>query len=112
MPTRATTIRSSSSTTERSLLTESAADHQPQPEQALAGRRTPIGAEPGAGGTHFRVWAPAHHVLDLVLLEPSAAEVPDALVVETRPTIRLRPERTAYFSGIAPEAVPGDMHLS
>src|SRR5438270_4328186 len=98
MPTRATTTRSSSSSTERSLLTESASEHQPRRQPALPCRRAPIGAEPGADGTHFRVWAPAHQALDLVLLEPSAGEAPDALVIERRQTIRLDAEEGGYFS--------------
>src|ERR1044072_5790524 len=81
---RATITRSSSSTTERSLLTESAAEHEPRRELVLAGRRAPIGAERCAGGTQFRVWAPAHHRLDLILVEPSAADKPDAPVAERR----------------------------
>jgi maltooligosyltrehalose trehalohydrolase len=73
-------------------------------------RHAPIGAEPGEGGTHFRVWAPAHQVLDVVLLEPSAAEV-DALVVPRRQTIRLRAEAGGYFSGFVPGAAPGDLYV-
>src|SRR5438132_14378635 len=110
MPTRAT-IRSSSNTTEQSLLTESAAERQPRREPAVADRRAAIGAEPGADGTHFRVWAPAHQVLDVVLLEPSAGEVPDALVVERRQTIRLEAEAGGYFSGFVPGAAPGDLYF-
>ena len=77
----------------------------------MAGRRAPIGAEPSADGTHFRVWAPAHHVLDLVLLDPSAGEVPDALVVERRQTIPLEAEPGGYFSAFVPGAAPGDLYF-
>src|SRR5437762_7655381 len=94
--------RCSASTTERSLLTESAAERQRRREPALVGRGAPIGAEPGPGGTHFRVWAPAHEVLDVVLLEPSAGEAPDALIVERRQTVRLEAEAAGYFSGFVP----------
>src|SRR3954467_3726689 len=97
MPTKATTTRSSSNSTEWSLLTESAAERQPRRSPVPAGRRAPIGAEPSADGTYFRVWAPAHHALDVVLLEPSAGEVPDALVVERRETVQLEPEPDGYF---------------
>jgi maltooligosyltrehalose trehalohydrolase len=77
----------------------------------VADRRAPIGAEPNPGGTSFRVWAPAHHVLDVVLLEPSAADAPDVLVVPRRQTIPLAPEAGGYFSGFAPGAAPGDLYF-
>ncbi len=93
------------------MLTESAAERQPTPEPASAGRRAPIGAEPRPGGTHFRVWAPAHEVLDVVLVEPSAADAPDVLVVPRRRTIRLDPEADGYFSGFVPGAAPGDLYF-
>ena len=93
------------------MLTESAAERQPRRQPAVAGRRAAIGAEPGDCGTHFRVWAPAHRVLDVVLLEPSAGKVPDALVVERRQTIRLGAEAGGYFSGFVPAAAPGDLYF-
>jgi len=93
------------------LLTEPAAERQARRQPAVAGRRAPIGAEPGDHGTHFRVWAPAHQVLDVVLLEPSAGTVPDALVVERRQTIRLGPDGGGYFSGFVPAAAPGDLYF-
>ena len=81
------------------MLTESAAEREPRRDQVLAGRRALIGAEPTADGTHFRVWAPAHQMLEVVLLEPSAGEVADALIVERRQTIPLEAESGGYFSG-------------
>jgi maltooligosyltrehalose trehalohydrolase len=93
------------------LLTESAAERQPRREPAVASRRALIGAEPNADGTHFRVWAPAHRVLDVVLLEPSAGEVADALVVERRQTIPLEAEPGGYFSGFVPGAETGDLYF-
>jgi 1,4-alpha-glucan branching enzyme len=56
------------------------------------------------------VWAPAHQVLDVVLLQPSAADEPDALVVPRRQTTRLDPETGGYFSGFVPGAAPGDLY--
>ena len=105
------TIRSSSSTTEPSLLTESAAERPPRRQPAVASRRALIGAEPTADGTHFRVWAPAHQVLDVVLLEPSAGDVADALIVERRQTIPLEAEPGGYFSSFVPGAEPGDLYF-
>ncbi len=93
------------------LLTESAAERQPRRQPSVPARHAPIGAEPGRGGTHFRVWAPAHQRLDLVLLEPSAADVPDALVVPRRQTIPLDPEADGYFSGFVPGAAAGDLYF-
>jgi maltooligosyltrehalose trehalohydrolase len=92
-----------------SLLTERSEDWREPAAEAV--RHAPIGAEPGEGGTHFRVWAPAHQVLDVVLLEPSAADVPDALVVPRRQTIPLNPEAGGYFSGFVPGAAPGDLYF-
>jgi maltooligosyltrehalose trehalohydrolase len=74
-------------------------------------RRAPIGAEPDVGGTRFRVWAPAHQALELVLLEPSAGEAPDALIVDRRDTIRLQAEPGGYFSGLVPGAGAGDLYF-
>jgi maltooligosyltrehalose trehalohydrolase len=51
-------------------------------------RRLPIGAEPHADGTHFRVWAPRARTLD----------VQDA----TGAVTSLKPEGNGYFSGVAP----------
>ena len=90
------------------MLTESTEEW---PEPAVAVRNAPIGAEPGEGGTHFRVWAPAHQGLDVVLLEPSAADEPDALVVPRRQTIPLGAEAGGYFSGFVPGAAPGDLYF-
>jgi len=94
-----------------SLLTESASGRQSRPEPAVAVRHAPIGAEPGPGGTHFRVWAPAHSVLDVVLLEPAAGDVSDALVVPRRQTIPLDPEADGYFSAFVPGTAPGDLYF-
>jgi len=54
-----------------------------------------LGAIPQAGGTAFRVWAPAARRLEVVL-----AGDPGAM-------IRLKRDRDGYFSGIAGDAGPG-----
>jgi len=51
----------------------------------VAVRRLPVGAEPTAGGVHFRVWAPARREVEVV---PDGAK-----------PIALRPEPDGYFAG-------------
>jgi maltooligosyltrehalose trehalohydrolase len=48
--------------------------------QSSEGRRLPVGAEPSGGGVHFRVWAPKHEGLDVVLEDARSEEVTHALV--------------------------------
>ncbi len=61
-------------------------------------RRLPIGAEPlPAGGVHFRVWAPDHVRVELVLEAGPGAPA-------SRP---LQPESGGYFSGLVGAAGPG-----
>jgi len=57
-------------------------------------RRVPVGAEvqPG-GGVHFRVWAPGHRKIEVVL--------------EGGPTVALAPEAGGYWSGLVAQALPG-----
>ena len=50
------------------------------------GRRFPVGADVIAGGTHFRVWSPAHKRVELVVEE------------ETHRVFPLEPESGGYFS--------------
>lgn len=61
-------------------------------------RRLPIGAEPVAGGVHFRVWAPDHDAVEVVLAKkrggPGAAFSLDA-------------EEGGYFSGLVPDIAAG-----
>lgn len=59
-------------------------------------RRLPLGAEPGAEGTHFRVWAPLRRRVEAVL--------------EGGPAFRLEPEAGGYFSGLVEEARPGTLY--
>ncbi len=72
------------------------------PDVTLA-RRLPVGAEVCAtSGVHFRVWAPRHPSVD-VLLEESA--------VDADPTIiALASEGNGYFSGFAPSAQAGMLY--
>jgi maltooligosyltrehalose trehalohydrolase len=58
-------------------------------------RRFPIGAEAVAGGVHFRVWAPAHKQVEVV--------------IEGSREIALEPESDGYFSTTTDSARPG-MH--
>jgi maltooligosyltrehalose trehalohydrolase len=92
-----------------SLPTRSPAAKRREPLATV--RCNPIGAEPGEAGTHFRVWAPAHEALAVALLEPSAGDMPDALVVERRETVPLHAEVGGYFSGLVPGVAPGDLYF-
>jgi maltooligosyltrehalose trehalohydrolase len=56
-------------------------------------RRLPIGAEPGSGGVHFRVWAPFRKSVEVVIEESAA--------------IPLQTEQNGYFSCIVDFATPG-----
>ena len=65
-------------------------------DQSIALRRLPIGAEPQrAGGTHFRVWAPERHRVDVVVGSRDLA---------------LRDEGNGYFSGLVAEASSGTLY--
>jgi maltooligosyltrehalose trehalohydrolase len=64
-------------------------------------RRFPIGAEPCAAGTHFRVWAPRAQRLEVVL-EGAAGSDPQ----EPR-NVALTAEPEGYFAGLAPGVDPG-----
>jgi maltooligosyltrehalose trehalohydrolase len=67
------------------------------PVRAPTVRRIPVGAEvqPG-GGVHFRVWAPGHQRLEVVL--------------EGGPTVALEAESDGYWSGRLAEARPGQRY--
>ncbi len=69
---------------------------QPKPDvRAVAKRRYPIGAELiGPNETHFRVWAPKAHQVDLVLEESAAKNA-------KRTFHSLEAEEGGYFSGVA-----------
>src|SRR5687767_10416193 len=60
-------------------------------------RRLPIGAEPGADGVHFRVWAPSGRKLEVVLEEGGRA-------------FALEPEPGGYFSGLVPRVWAGALY--
>lgn len=61
-----------------------------------AGWSLPIGAEATAEGVRFRVWAPGHETVDVVIYGPAA----DALH-------RLEPEGEGYFSAVVPGVTAG-----
>ena len=60
------------------------------------GRRLPVGAEALGNGVHFRVWAPDHRRLDLVLLEDGGERL-----------VELGREDEGYFSGFVAGPGPG-----
>jgi maltooligosyltrehalose trehalohydrolase len=67
-------------------------------EQIVVRRRLPVGAEPVAdGGVHFRVWAPDHKQLELVLDHGEAPVLMEA-------------EPGGYFSAYAASARPGTLY--
>ena len=59
-------------------------------------RRWPAGAEVVPGGVHFRVWAPEHRSIGVVLKDG--------------PTVPLAREGNGYFSGLAPQARAGSLY--
>lgn len=72
-----------------------------QAAPAFIPRLLPIGAEPqpGAIGTHFRVWAPRRASVAVTLgPEPGRGPFP------------LKPEGNGYFSALVPEARAGDLY--
>ena len=61
-------------------------------------RRLPVGAEVvPSGGVHFRVWAPKHQAVEVVLQSGSGAPA----------TVGLAPEDDGYFAGMARGAAAG-----
>jgi maltooligosyltrehalose trehalohydrolase len=74
----------------------------PAQELALRARRWPVGAEVRPqGGTMFRVWAPAHREITVVLEDASGATLVE------RP---LHPENGGYFSAVIDEASVGSLY--
>jgi maltooligosyltrehalose trehalohydrolase len=63
-------------------------------------RRLPVGAEPVAGGTHFRVWAPRRQRVEVVL----EGDQGDGRAVA------LDPEGQGYFSGLLPGVGAGSLY--
>ncbi|MBA3237678.1 MAG: malto-oligosyltrehalose trehalohydrolase [Parachlamydiaceae bacterium] len=63
-------------------------------------RRYPIGAEYYANGVHFRVWAPDHKKVKIVLEKKEGK-------FESLP---LKSERGGYFSVFVPKMLPGDLY--
>jgi maltooligosyltrehalose trehalohydrolase len=61
-------------------------------------RRFPIGGEPAAGGAHFRVWAPDHSHVHLVVVDPAGAAIRE---------VALEAEADGYFAGAVPGLTAG-----
>src|SRR5512145_1414377 len=59
-------------------------------------RRLPVGAEPVADGTHFRVWAPRRNKVEVIF--------------NRFRTLELEGERDGYFSGYAEVLQPGMLY--
>lgn len=59
-------------------------------------RRFPVGAEMGAGGAHFRVWAPRRRRVEVVL--------------DGSPSLELERELDGYFSGFMADVHPGALY--
>ncbi|RPJ84642.1 MAG: malto-oligosyltrehalose trehalohydrolase, partial [Acidobacteria bacterium] len=63
-------------------------------------RRLPVGAEvQPSGGVHFRVWAPGHKKLEVVLDGPGSGDEQDSFPLE--------PEKNGYFSAVVDSAGDG-----
>jgi maltooligosyltrehalose trehalohydrolase len=70
--------------------------------ELVLSRRFPIGAERlGADGTHFRVWAPRHPEVTLVIEDESRSVLGEWPLVA---------EPDGYFSGLVPTAGPGTFY--
>ncbi len=62
-------------------------------------RSLPVGAEPSAGGVHFRVWAPRRREVEVVIESEKSHR-----------SMRLLPENNGYFSGSVPDTGPGALY--
>jgi maltooligosyltrehalose trehalohydrolase len=72
------------------------------PVEAVENRRSlPVGAEPGASGVDFRIWAPRRKRVQVVLVDEHGDE---------RLRADLAPEENGYFAGAVPEAAVGDLY--
>jgi len=84
------------------------AEHEKSVDFETKFRRLPIGAEltPG-GGVHFRVWAPEHQDVTVVVYSPSK-EAEDGERIER--AVPLQSEGNGYFSTWVREAAAGDRY--
>lgn len=80
---------------ESSSCSDSSLDHA-----SHLGRRYPVGAEIIEGGVHFRVWAPDHQRVELVLAEG----------IEQLTSILLTDEGNGYFSKLVPGLAAGALY--
>jgi maltooligosyltrehalose trehalohydrolase len=67
-------------------------------ERALP-RKLPVGAEPASGGTDFRVWAPDHRMMDVVIETAGAAR-----------TAPMASQGDGYFAAFVGGAGAGDLY--
>ena len=63
---------------------------------ATIARKWPAGAEVVKQGVHFRLWAPRHQQVELVLLEPDGQTI--------RQILSMDPEAHGYYSLLIEEA--------
>jgi maltooligosyltrehalose trehalohydrolase len=77
-------------------------------------RRLPVGAEvqPHAKGVHFRVWAPEHKSIEVVIEcnEPKAEDFRHMGFRSETKTFSLEPEAHGYFSGLVEETEDGSLY--
>ncbi len=75
-------------------------------ERVKISRRLPIGAEllPGQG-IHFRVWAPTHERVELILSQGKKIQVK-----KSNPSFELTNELNGYFSGMVSSAHEGSLY--
>jgi len=64
-------------------------------------RRLPIGAEPLDGGVHFRLWAPDHRRVQVVLEDQAGSELH---------SLDMRPEDEGFHALATEHAVPGSLY--
>jgi maltooligosyltrehalose trehalohydrolase len=69
-------------------------------------RRLPVGAEPVAGGVHFRVWAPAVAEMDVVLVR--SGDAPRESIEHVQ---RLARDADGYHEAAVESARPGDLYM-
>jgi maltooligosyltrehalose trehalohydrolase len=75
-------------------------------------RRLPIGAEvqPHAKGVHFRVWAPEHERIEVVIEDNEPEDLKQGNSRPEPKIFSLAPEAQGYFSGLIEEAKDGSLY--
>jgi maltooligosyltrehalose trehalohydrolase len=72
------------------------------PVTSAISRKYPAGAEVAKQGVHFRLWAPRHQQVELVLLEPDSQTVRSITPMESEPH--------GYYSLLVEDAGVGDLY--